>query len=158
MPRCIAARGPRTVTGSIVEQDLALNRVEPEERGEQLALSLALQTAQTEDLPAMQIEADVVEALAGAEVADREDDRRRQHLGDRRLGREDVLHLPADHELHQIGRSSCPAAGTVATYSPFLSTVMRSAIAKTSSSRWETKMIAVPASRKRRRAAKRSST
>ena len=88
----------------IAEQDLSLNRMDAEEGGEELPLPLALQAAQAEDLAAMEIEADIMKALAGAEIADREDDRRRKHLSDWRLRREDILHLPADHELHQIVR------------------------------------------------------
>src|SRR5215212_7735572 len=45
-----------------------------------------------------------MESLAGTEIADREDDRRRTHLGGWRLRREDILHLAADHELDQIVR------------------------------------------------------
>ena len=88
----------------IAEQDLSLNRMDPEEGGEELPLTLALQAAQAEDLAAMEIEADVMKAFAGAEIADREDDWRRKHLGDWRFRGEDLLHLPAHHELHQIGR------------------------------------------------------
>ena len=54
--------------------------MDAKEGGEELPLTLALQAAQAEDLAAMEIEADVVKAFARAQIADREDDRRRKHL------------------------------------------------------------------------------
>ena len=142
---------------AVAEQDLSLNRMETEEGGEELPLTLALQTAQAEDFAPMQIEADVMKALAGAQVADREDDRRRKHLSGERLRREDLLHLPPHHELHQVGRRRARRGhgGDVLAVLEHRDAV---GDGEDSSRRWETKMIAVPSSRKRRRAAKRSST
>ena len=70
----------------IAKQNLSLNRMDAEEGGEELPLALALQAAQAEDLTPMEIEADIVKAFAGAEIADSEDDRRFKHLSDRRFG------------------------------------------------------------------------
>ena len=78
--------------------------MDAKEGGEELPLTLTLQAAQAKDFAAMEIEADVMKAFAGAQIADREDDRRRKHLSGKRLRREDLLHLPTHHELHQIGR------------------------------------------------------
>ena len=80
MRRLIADTGTVHRNRAVAEQDLALNRMDAEERGQELPLTLALQSAQAEDLAAMQIEADIMKALAGAEIADGEDDRRRKHL------------------------------------------------------------------------------
>jgi hypothetical protein len=90
-----------------VEQHLALDAVQPEERGQQVALPLSLQAAQSQNLAAVQVKIDVLKAMTRAEIADGKHHRLRHQLLDRRLGREDIGNLAADHELDQlVGRRS----------------------------------------------------
>ena len=90
--------------GLAVEMNLALDRMEPEERGQQFALALPLQPTQAENLALVQLERDVPELLAGAEVPHGEHDRGREQIGQRRFRRKDVPHLAPDHMLHEVSR------------------------------------------------------
>ncbi len=93
--------------GLAIEQDLALDPMQPEKRGQQLALPLALQPAEAQDLAPMQIEIDVLEAVPGAEIANREHHRSGYQFLDRWLRWEDIGDLAPDHELDQlVGRGA----------------------------------------------------
>ena len=99
----LAARGPPHRHRLAVDQDLAGDAAEhAEERQQQVALALAVESAEADDLAGADAQRDVLQPVGPGEVA-RLQHRRlvARHL--HRLRREDVAVFAADHQLDDLG-------------------------------------------------------